>query len=116
MHMGDTLYVLTYHETGHISILTTVLDAKIQQGYAVAFEAHGRSICKMHIRRVAGSAMVRFYYYANGSVSKAQFTSHPGGGIQRTDITTWFDREGNVTRVMDLSDDGYGSRPWIFSP
>jgi hypothetical protein len=82
-------------------------------GYAKAYNKKGEEIYSMGTRRCAGNASVEFFYYEDGSVSKAHHTSHPDGGIQWGDITHYFDQDGNITNVEDNSSDMYG-RPQLY--
>jgi hypothetical protein len=113
---NDTTYLVTYFTSGEISTLTTKLDfgPEFRDGTARAFRRDGTRIYKQNIRRYAGHASVRFSFYDDGAVSKAHYTSQPDGGIQRYDVTHLFDQQGNVTEVIDMSDDGFGPSPRIF--
>jgi hypothetical protein len=62
----------------------------------------------MSTRNVGGHGSVDVEYYPSGAIKKAHATSQPDGGIQYGDITHYFDEIGNVTSVVDLSDDGPG--------
>lgn len=111
---GDTLYYVHHFKSGEVSTLTTVLHGgRMRTGYAYAFTRDGKRIYRETIRRIAGSASVRFSYFPDGAVKKAHFISHPDGGIQRTEIITTFDQAGKVIRTDDLSDDGFGRNPFI---
>lgn len=113
LRRGDTLYYVSYFDSGEISTLTTRLIKDVRIGHAQAFDRSGELIYEQSIRRVAGAASVRFTYYKDGAVKTAHFTAHPDGGIQRTDIKTSFDRDGNVTGTVDMSDDGFGRNPFV---
>ena len=104
----DTLFDIHYHKNGKISTKSVIFQDEIIWGYAKAYNKKGEEIYSMGTRRCAGNASVDFYYYEDGSVSKAHHTSHPDGGIQWGDITHYFDQEGNITNIEDNSSDMYG--------
>ena len=104
----DTLFDIHYHKNGKISTKSVIFQDEIIWGYAKAYNKKGEEIYSMGTRRCAGNASVDFYYYEDGSVSKAHHTSHPDGGIQWGDITHYFDQDGNITNIEDNSSDMYG--------
>jgi hypothetical protein len=62
----------------------------------------------MSTRNVGGHGSVDVEYYPSGAIKKAHGTDQPDGGIQHGDVTHYFDETGNVTSVVNLSDDGPG--------
>ncbi len=104
----DTTFSIHYHSNKKISTKEVKLTNDLNWGYAKAFDRNGKEIYLMHTRNVAGHSSVDFYYYPSGAVEKAHFSSHPDGGIQWSDITHYFDENGNVTSVIDNSSDEFG--------
>lgn len=109
---GKSNIIKTYFNDGNISTLLTHLSNEIDRGSAIAFDHSGKEIYHMEVRRYAGNANVEFKFHPNGAVYTAHYTSHPDGGIQWSDITHYFDEQGNVTRVEDNSSDDFG-RPTL---
>jgi hypothetical protein len=105
---SDTLFDIKYHNNGNISTKNVIFQDGIHWGYAKAYDQKGKEIYSMGTRRVGGHGSVDFYYYENGAVKKAHYTSHPDGGIQWSDVTHYFDETGNVTNIEDNSSDMYG--------
>ena len=103
-------YIATYFKTGEISTLQYKLygNQDALEGPCIAYDITGKEIYRQNARRWGGYGNVKFSYYENGAVNSAHYTSHPDGGIQRTDITTYFDKEGTVTKTVDLSTEGRG--------
>ena len=103
-------YIATYFKTGELSALRIKLygGQDVLEGPCIAYDIEGNEVYRQNARRWGGYGNVKFSYYENGGVKTAHYTSHPDGGIQRTDITTYFDAMGNVIKVLDLSTDGKG--------
>jgi hypothetical protein len=104
--------IKTFFTDGKISTLLTRLSNDLDRGNAIAFDHAGNEIYRMEVRRYAGHANVEFKFHPNGAVYTAHYTSHPDGGIQWSDITHYFDDQGNVVRVEDNSSDDFG-RPTL---
>jgi hypothetical protein len=105
---SDTLFDIKYHKNGKISTKSVIFQDDIYWGYAKAYNQKGEEIYSMGTRRAGGHGSVDFYYFDNGAVSKAHYTSQPDGGIQWGDVTHYFDEEGNITNIEDNSSDMYG--------
>lgn len=93
----------TYHYfAGTIAISTEIFwNRETGKGLATAFNRAGKEIYRqeLSIRNLIQS--VRFKYYGDGALEWAHYTWHPDAGIQRGGSTTYFDPEGNVTRVVE---------------
>lgn len=105
---SDSTFEYTYFKNGKISTKRLQLSDKIHFGYLKAYKIDGIEIYSMSTRNVGGHGSVDVEYYPSGAIKKAHATSQPDGGIQRGDITHFFDEEGNITNIVDLSDDGWG--------
>ena len=105
---SDSTFEYTYFKNGKISTKRLQLSDKIHFGYLKAYKIDGIEIYSMSTRNVGGHGSVDVDYYPSGAIKKAHATSQPDGGIQRGDITHFFDEEGNITNIVDLSDDGWG--------
>jgi hypothetical protein len=105
---SDTLFEIKYHKNGKISTKSVIFQDDIYWGYAKAYNQKGEEIYSMGTRRAGGHGTVDFYYFDNGAVSKAHYTSQPDGGIQWGDVTHYFDEMGNITNIEDNSSDMYG--------
>lgn len=105
---SDSTFEYTYFMNGKISTKRLQLSDKIHFGYLKAYKIDGIEIYSMSTRNVGGHGSVDVDYYPSGAIKKAHATSQPDGGIQRGDITHFFDEEGNITNIVDLSDDGWG--------
>jgi hypothetical protein len=104
----DTSFIITKHTNGKIATKKVKLTNDIIRGYAKAFDKTGKVIYNEEIRNYAGHSSVDFYFYANGAVEKAHYGAHPDGGIQWSDITHYFDENGNLLRIEDNSSDEFG--------
>lgn len=69
----------------------------------VCYNNQGKEIINYDLRRFGGHASVYLDYYANGQISKAEYSSAPDGGIQFWRKIHYFDEEGNQTGFTDLS-------------
>jgi hypothetical protein len=105
---SDSTFEYKYFKNGKISTKRLQLSDKIHFGYLKAYKVDGTEIYSMSTRNVGGHGSVDVEYYPSGAIKKAHATSQPDGGIQYGDITHYFDEIGNVTSVVDLSDDGPG--------
>lgn len=97
----DTLQVV-YFEHGQISAIQTTENNR--QGVARAYNQKGELIYERHTRQYAGSASVQFSFHANKALRKADYLSHPDGGVQWLRITSLFSEEGELTNEIK---DGY---------
>jgi len=73
-----------------------------------AYKVDGTEIYSMSTRNVGGHASVYVEFYPSGAIKKAHATDQSDCGIQYGDVTHYFDEIGNMTSVVDLSDDGHG--------
>jgi hypothetical protein len=105
---SDSTFEYKYFKNGKISTKRLQLSDKIHFGYLKAYKVDGTEIYFMSTRNVGGHGSVDVEYYPSGAIKKAHATSQPDGGIQYGDITHYFDEIGNVTSIVDLSDDGPG--------
>jgi len=105
---SDSTFEYTYFKNGKISTKRLILNESIRFGYLKAYKLDGIEIYSMSTRNVGGHASVGIDFYPNGAIQKAHATSQPDGGIQRGDITHYFDELGNITSIIDMSDDGHG--------
>jgi hypothetical protein len=97
----DTIEVVSF-KNGKISTLKL---SNHREGLAKAFNQKGEIIYESGTRRFAGHASVEFKHYPNGSVKQAIYSSAPDGGIQWYKTETYFDKNGIITHVNDLSYD-----------
>lgn len=74
-----------------------------------AYDLKGNVIYSREYGRRWGSSGVDIKYYPNGGLSSARYTMQPDGGIQHTDITTYFTPEGKVDHEDDRSIGNNGS-------
>ncbi len=105
---SDSTFEFKYFKNGKISTKRLLTSDKIRFGYLKAYKIDGTEIYVTHTRNVGGHASVDVEYYSNGAIKKAHATDQPDGGIQYGDVTHYFDEQGNVTSIVDLSDDGHG--------
>lgn len=105
---SDSTFKYIYFKNGKISTKRLQLSDRIHFGYLKAYKDDGTEIYACSTRNVGGHGSVDVEYYPSGAIKKAHATSQPDGGIQRGDITHYFDEEGNITNIVDLSDDGWG--------
>lgn len=101
----DTLHI-HYFPNGVVSTFSYLDDNR--EGKALAYNFEGELIYEKHIRRIHGSASVSFSHYKNGMVFKANYSSHPDGGIQWYRTYTTFNEKGEV--ISEFNDNYEG--PW----
>jgi hypothetical protein len=105
---SDSTFEYSYFKNGKISTKRLQLSDKIHFGYLKAYKVDGTEIYSSSTRNVGGHGSVDVEYYPSGAIKKAHATDQPDGGIQHGDVTHYFDEEGNITNIVDLSDDGWG--------
>jgi hypothetical protein len=108
----DTLEVVRF-KNGKIS---TVKLSNQREGVAKAFNLKGETIYESGTRRFAGHASVDFKHYPSGAVKQANYSSAPDGGIQWYKTETFFDENGKITHVNDLSYDKMMKPSYIIEP
>jgi len=105
---SDSNFEYKYFKNGKISTKRLLLSNKIHFGFLKAYKIDGTEIYSMSTRNIGGHCSVDVEYYPSGAIKKAHATDQPDGGIQHGDVTHYFDEEGNITNIVDLSDDGWG--------
>jgi hypothetical protein len=105
---SDSTFEYKYFKNGKISTKRLLLSNKIHFGFLKAYKIDGTEIYSMSTRNIGGHCSVDVEYYPSGAIKKAHATDQPDGGIQHGDVTHYFDEEGNITNIVDLSDDGWG--------
>lgn len=108
----DTIEVVRF-KNGEIS---TIKLSNQREGIAKAFNLKGETIYESGTRRFAGHASVEFKHYPNNAVKQANYSSAPDGGIQWYKTETFFDEQGNITHVNDLSYDNLRKPSYIIEP
>ncbi len=88
----DTLHI-HYFPSGSVSTISYIDEAKLT-GKARAYNFKGEVIYEEETRRMSGSAGVNFTHHENGMVHRADFSSHPDGGIQWLSKLTVFNDQG----------------------
>jgi hypothetical protein len=106
------LVVLHHHATGEVSTKEW-MDTDERFGLTTAYDRSGKEIFRYGTRRIGGHASVHFSYHANGSVSKAEASDAPDGGIQWYKSTITFDESGNRTGFSEYGRDNHGPIPRI---
>jgi hypothetical protein len=93
--------IIHHHKfpNGKTSTISVIIDNR--DGYAKAYNLKGQVIYERTIRRYAGHASVYFQHHPNGMVKKAEYSSHPDGGIQWYRTYTYFDEQGNITSEIE---------------
>jgi hypothetical protein len=108
----DSIRLVNYFSDGKISTIQVWKD--LGGGYARAFNRAGEVIYERDIRRFAGSAGVSFRYYPSGAVQRADYSSHPDGGIQWWRSTTVFDENGQIISETEDNFDGFPRNPRVY--
>lgn len=103
----EGIFVYCFHKNGKVSTeeFHNTASDYMSQGYAKAFNKEGKEIYAETTSRSGLISSVHFTYYESGAVKKAEYSSHPDAGIQWYRKMTEFDEEGNITNVVELSDD-----------
>ncbi len=98
---GQKEEIIHHHKfpNGKTSTISVIKDNR--EGYAKAYNFKGEEIYSRSIRRYAGHASVTFHHYPSGMVKKAEYSSHPDGGIQWYRTYTHFDENGNITSEIE---------------
>lgn len=81
------------HANKKVSIVET-WDSDGRFGSLVVFNNRGEEIANYVLRSIGGHASAHLEYYANGQVSRIEFSDAPDGGIQFYESTRKFDEEG----------------------
>jgi hypothetical protein len=81
------------HANKQVSIVET-WEADGRFGSLVIFNNRGEEIANYGLRSIGGHASAHLEYYANGQVSKIEFSDAPDGGIQFYNSTRKFDEQG----------------------
>ena len=113
--IDGSAYLVKYFDSGEVSTLYPKLNpgASVHTGQTFAYNKNGEIIFEQNVRRIGGYSSVEYYYYSNGGIKQANYTSHPDGGIQRTDIRFTFDASGKLTGKADWSTDGLGGPKFL---
>jgi hypothetical protein len=108
--------IIHHHKfpNGKTSTICVIQDNR--EGYAKAYNLKGEEIYHRYIRRFAGHASVHFTHHPNGMVKKAEYSSHPDGGIQWYRSYTHFDEQGNITSEIEDNWDTRVTIPTHFRP
>lgn len=103
----EGVYIYSYHKNGKLSTeqFHNTAPDYMSQGYAKAFNNEGKEIYAENTSRTGLLSSVQFSFYESGAVRKAEYNSHPDAGIQWYRKITEFDEDGNITNVMEMSDD-----------
>jgi len=103
----EGVYIYSYHKNGKLSTeqFHNTAPDYMSQGYAKAFNKEGKEIYAENTSRTGLLSSVQFSFYESGAVRKAEYNSHPDAGIQWYRKITEFDEDGNITNVMEMSDD-----------
>ena len=81
------------HANKQVSMVET-WDADGRFGSLVVFNNRGEEIANYGLRSIGGHASAHLEYYANGQVSKIEYSDAPDGGIQFYNSTRKFDEQG----------------------
>ena len=88
--------ILHWSTTGQLSSKAW-MDVADRWGHSWAYDRSGRVIFERQTRKIGGHASVDFSYHPDGTVSKAEVSQAPDGGIQWYRSTTTFDTAGVQT-------------------
>jgi hypothetical protein len=91
-----------YHTNGVVST-SELWDLERNWGRFKAYNHEGVLLVEFELRRIAGHARVEVSYYANGQVSRLEYSSAPDGGIQYWEYIYTYSEEGKETSRIDLS-------------
>jgi hypothetical protein len=100
---GPGIAEICYFRTGQKSTERAVSDKRRNWKVFTAYNRSGKVIYQQEYGQFAGSSYVEAKYYADGGISSAHYTMQPDGGIQFTNITTFFTPDGRVDHVEDMS-------------
>ncbi|MCC5923356.1 MAG: hypothetical protein JJT77_06195 [Crocinitomicaceae bacterium] len=99
----DTIHI-HFFPSGKISTISYLENNRM--GKAIAYNFEGKVIFESSIRRIHGSESVTFRHYPNGMVQRADYSSHPDGGIQWYRSSTFFNEKGE--KIDEQIDDYEG--------
>lgn len=90
-----------YHQN---NVLSTVekWDKENRTGSVKGFDNQGSKIFEFSLRRFGGHASVSLSYYANGQVSRVNYSDAPDGGIQWYKAEMKFDEQGHQTDFNEM--------------
>lgn len=101
----DTIHI-HYFPNGKVSTFTYIVDQR--EGKALAYNLAGEIIYEKGVRRIYGSSGVNFTHHPNGMVHKANYSSHPDGGIQWYRTYTEFNDKGELIKEVEDNYEGPG--------
>jgi hypothetical protein len=99
----DTIHV-HFFPNGKISTISYLENNRM--GKAIAYNFEGQIVFESSIRRIHGSESVTFRHHPNGMVQRADYSSHPDGGIQWYRSSTFFNYKG--VKIDEQIDDFEG--------
>ena len=95
-----------FHKNGAKSTVES-WDKQGREGKITGFDKEGKELFSYYLRSFAGHASAHLSYYANGQVSKVEYSSAPDGGIQFYQESHSFDENGTQSGFwkMDYPND-----------
>ncbi len=100
---GDTIYQRCYYTTGQLVTEISYLRSNERWKHVKIYNKdHDVSYQNSYGQRY-GSSHVDLRYQTGGGVVSAHYTMQPDGGIQYTDVTTYFKPDGTVDHEEDYS-------------
>lgn len=110
---GDTMYQRGYYTTGQLSTEISYLKSNDRWKNLKVYGKDKTVIYERSYGQRYGSSHVELRYQAGGGVASAHYTMQPDGGIQYTDITTYFKPDGTIDHEEDMSRGNDGEiHPW----
>ncbi|MBS1685083.1 MAG: hypothetical protein JSS76_10025 [Bacteroidetes bacterium] len=110
---GDTIYQRCYYTTGALCTEISYLKNNERWKQVKIYTKSKELVYERSYGQRYGSSHVELRYQPSGSVSTAHYTMQPDGGIQYTDITTYFKPDGSIDHEEDMSRGNDGEiHPW----
>lgn len=100
---GELSTTSCFHANGKLSTITKKLSSSPHWYLVKIYNSLGQELYSREYGQKWGSSGVTLKYHDNGQVKSVQYTMQPDGGIQRTDVTTFYTENGAFEREEDRS-------------
>lgn len=100
---GDTIYQRCYYTSGQLSTEVSYQKSDERWKHLKVYTTAKAVSYETSYGQRYGSSHVDLRYQAGGGVATAHYTMQPDGGIQYTDVTTYFRPDGTVDHEEDMS-------------
>lgn len=94
---------ICFHRNRQRSTIMHHSNGRFKEIHFTAYNQQGKLIYEKQYSNAWGHGHIETRYYASGALLSAHFSFQPDGGIQHTDINTYFFEDGSFDREEDYS-------------